>query len=187
MAAQVTFGVKGGANFAYMSIEEGMDYAFHVGAFSKITISDNFFIQPEVLFSKKGTMPTDLSYYQLECTFDYLSLPILIGWNVSDHLAIMTGPELSYLLNGTAYTLDDQIFISSAEFASWDVAIDFGLAYRISKKFSAEIRYSLGLVDVLDIMFEDLFYRPAGSIEEGKNRTIQLSANFILSRVKSKE
>jgi hypothetical protein len=180
VTAQVTFGIKGGPNFSFMNIEDGIHYSFHAGIFSETALSDVFFLRPELLYSEKGSRPTDLSAYDLYSSLVYLSMPVLVGLKVTDRFSIMTGPELNYLLDGSSYTYDDTKSISSEEYASWDVAVDFGLAYRISKKFSAELRYGLGLVDVIDIMFEDIFNRPAGSAEEGKNRTLQLSVGYIL-------
>ncbi len=185
--AQTTFGIKGGPNFSYMSVEKGINYSFHAGAFSKIVLNDFFFLQPELLYSGKGTTPGYMSAYDLECKLHYISMPVLVGWNVTDHLSVLAGPELDYLLDGSSFKYDDTKSVSSEEFASWDVAIDFGLAYGISKKFKAEVRYSLGLVDVIDIMFMDVFDRPAGCLDEGKNRTLQLSVSYVFASVVKKE
>ena len=181
--AQVTFGLKGGPNLSYMSIEKGINYSFHAGAFSEMALNDFFFLQPELLYSGKGTTPRYMSAYDLECKLQYISMPVLVGWNVTDHLAILSGPELNYLLEGSSFTYDDTKSVSAENFASWDLAMDFGLTYRISKKFKVEVRYSLGLVDVIDIMFSDIFDRPAGSAEEGKNRTLQMSVGCVIGEI----
>ena len=182
LTSQATFGIKGGPNLSVISIESSKCVLlFHAGVFGEIPVSENFLIRPELQYSRKGTMQNIVSEYSLDFAFSYLSLPVLIGWNTLDRLTLLMGPEFSYMLDGRLYTYDDQVVIDDALFEDWDMAIDFGVAYQISKKFSAEFRYSLGLCNVIEVMFTDLHGRPIGSLDEGKNRTIQLSLNYVLA------
>jgi hypothetical protein len=179
--AQSTFGLKGGPNLAYMSIDNTtITLLFHAGAFSEIQMSDKFFLRPELLYSRKGSKQTLTSTYDLDIAVSYVSIPVLAGWKASDRLSLLVGPEINYTLDGRLYLYDDQKVLDASSFEDWDVAIDLGMAYRITRKFSAEIRYSLGLINVMEVMFTDLHGRPIGSLNEGKNRTLQLSLSYAL-------
>ena len=175
--AQLALGIKGGLSLSGMSIANSKVYpSFHAGAFSEVTLNENLMLRPELLYSVKGSRPTVFNEFDLVIDLRYISMPVLVGWKATDRLNILAGHEISYLMEGIVATHDQ---VSSAEiFTPLDFAIDLGLAYQISNKFTVEFRYSLGLVNVVDIEFTDLHDRPVGSLEEGKNRSMQLSLGY---------
>ncbi len=186
LKAQTTFGVKGGPSLSFMSIDDHKSVLlFHAGAFGEIPLNDKFFLRPELLFSRKGTMQTRKSDYYLDFAFSYLCLPAMAGLKATDRLSLLIGPEISYMLDGRMYVYDDQVATDAELFASWDLAIDFGMAYQIAHRLSAEFRYCHGLINVIDIMFTDPIGRPIGSLDEGKNIGLQLSLSYVLSSKKS--
>ncbi len=158
--AQTTFGIKGGPSLSFMSIDDHKSVLlFHAGAFAEFPLSDHFFFRSELLFSRKGTMQTRESDYYLDFAFSYLCLPALADLKTSDRLSLLIGPEISYMLDGRMYVYDDQVAADAELFAPWDLAIDFGMAYQIAHRLSAEFRYCHGLINVIDVMFTDLVCR----------------------------
>jgi hypothetical protein len=57
--AQPSFGIKGGLNLSNLSIEDASDKnmitGLHAGVFLNLPVTKVFSIQPELLFSQKGT------------------------------------------------------------------------------------------------------------------------------------
>src|SRR5690606_20144558 len=82
-------GIKGGLNLSNLNIDgiddENMRPGYHVGAFFNLPISDGFAIQPEVLYSTKGTRADynqDLGVFgefnaETKFKLDYIDIPIL--------------------------------------------------------------------------------------------------------------
>ena len=79
------FGVKGGANWSTLYVDEAKDVntrmGFHFGLFGRVAPSGGLGIQAELLYDQKGaTFTTTYDAIDQETTykFDYLSLPLLV-------------------------------------------------------------------------------------------------------------
>tara|TARA_R110002073_G_scaffold4213_1_gene27905 strand:+ start:45411 stop:45953 length:543 start_codon:yes stop_codon:yes gene_type:complete len=141
-AQEVKFGVKAGVNFAQINAEfEGLGSGnsdsrtgFYIGGLADIEISEKFHLQPELLFSSEGgdTIP-----------YNYLNLPIIAKYYVVEGFNIQAGPQFGYLLN-----VDGEGDLEGANRLTF--GLDFGLGYDISEKFFAEVRYDLGLSNLVD-------------------------------------
>jgi len=179
---QTTFGVKGGLNVAYMNIDMRESHiAYHAGIFVNEDLSDKFFLQPELLYSIKGAkFPEYFFPADMDFTFYYVSMPILFGWKPADHLSLLVGPEISYLTD-YKFVINEQPIAGSDGFAEWDVSLDLGVAYAITKKLSVELRFVYGLTNVVNILFTDENGQTIGNLNEGKNRALQLSGCYRFS------
>ena len=182
---QTSFGVKGGVNVSYMNIDMRESLvSFHAGLFSRIALSEQAFLQPELLYSVKGAKFPEYFYpFDMNFTFNYISMPILFGWKATKNFSIMAGPEISYLA-------DAQLEVGeygpdgTDGFSTWDFCLDLGVAYQITKGLGVDLRFGYGLVDVVNILFTDANGQTVAVFNEGRNRTIQLGVNY---KVKSEE
>ncbi len=181
---QTSFGIKGGLNVAYMNIDGRESLvSFHAGAFSRIALSDQAFLQPELMYSVKGAKFPEYFYpFDMNFTFYYISLPVLFGWKATDQLSILAGPEISYLAD-EKLEVDERVIGVSDGFSNWDFGVDLGIAYQVTKGLGAELRFCYGLVNVVNLFFTDANGLSLGGLNEGKNRTIQLSVNYALTSV----
>ncbi|WP_299826410.1 porin family protein [uncultured Pontibacter sp.] len=140
------FGLKGGVNFAEIN---GSDKAmlgdidgytsFHAGIFAQLALSNFFSIQSELLYSRKGYERTDSTF-----RFDYLELPVLAVFNLTDNISIHLGPQIGTMVSakqeGKEVNLD--------RFNTFDYGVAAGLEARISR-FRLGGRYNLGFADVI--------------------------------------
>jgi opacity protein-like surface antigen len=94
---------------------------FFVGGFANIGVSEQFSVQPEVL-------------YVAIKDFNFLSVPILAKYSVSKEFGILAGPSLNYLLD--------------AEEDEFKLNIDFGASYDVTEEIEVNAKYSLGMGDV---------------------------------------
>ena len=181
--AQTVFGVKGGVNVSYMNIDMRESLvSFHAGAFSRIPLSDQVILQPELLYSVKGAkFPGYFYYFDMNFTFYYISMPVLVGWKATDHLLILAGPEFSYLASNKVEISKYGPDVTGG-FSALDVGLDLGVAYQITKRIGTELRFSYGLVNVSELYFTDAHGQTIGGLNEGKNRTVQLSVSYVLAK-----
>ena len=126
MQGQVRFGLKGGMNMSKFDMSSGQGveidfsnrYSFHVGGFAEIPVGGFFSVQPEFLFSAKGThcklsstfnFPPSTGYDMLSETSDltyspcYIELPIYLraGLKAGPGKVIAgVGPYFAYGIGG---------------------------------------------------------------------------------------
>ncbi len=131
-AQETRFGVRAGADFASTKVKytnpitgasdtaSASETGFFAGGFVELGLSENFAVQPEVL-------------YVAISDSNMLSVPVLAKYSFGN-INILAGPSLNYLLD--------------AEEDEFKVNVDIGASYDITENFDAEARYSIGMGDV---------------------------------------
>lgn len=152
----VSFGVKGGVNFATITGDDidspDSRTSFHVGALVEFPISDMFSIQAEALYSGKGF---DFDFEgsdgdKAELQLDYIDVPVLAKIYLTEGLSIELGPQFSFLVNEefdfNPNSDDGDIDMDDAE--SFDFGVAGGLTFVTNMGLFASGRYTYGLTDV---------------------------------------
>jgi opacity protein-like surface antigen len=123
-AQDVDFGVTAGYLNAEGKVKaEGLTFSanesgFYIGAVADFTLTDEFHIQPEVVYASIDEG-------------DGILIPIMAKYYIVDKLNLQAGPQFAFSLEDTP---ED---ISSVEF---DLGV--GVGYDITENFFAEARYS---------------------------------------------
>ncbi|MHC0442284.1 porin family protein [Flavobacterium sp. 3-210] len=162
-AQDVKFGVKGGLNVSTITgdIENASSkVGFHVGGFAEIKLSEKFAIQPELLYStqgakEKGEFEYEGNVYDAELNYKlaYINLPIMAKYYIVEKFNVEAGPQIGFLVNAKA---EATVLGNSAEedvkdsFKSVDFGINLGAGYDFTDKFSAGVRYNIGLSNMID-------------------------------------
>ena len=94
-------------------------------SFLDISLSDKLELQPEI------------NYIGIK-DFNQIQTPILLKYNIVDKFSAYAGPNFGFLLD------------TPEGINSFNVALDFGLSYDITEKFSIETRYDWGQTNLLD-------------------------------------
>ena len=161
---QGVFGIKAGASSSITAQEGVTPYAveryktaFNLGGIYRLRYK-RFVAQPELLYSVKGGSLRRLGTNEqtVRNNFNYISLPILLGWVPTEGLVLQAGPEFSYAINtpnGPGKKQDTGIAIG-AHYDFLDMA----------EKFSLHLRYIHGLNNV-----------SSNPLVEYRNRTFQVS------------
>lgn len=170
-------GVKAGPNLASMDFEESTStLLWHAGVFAHLQIGQDFFIQPEMLYNLKGADQDEnvIDPFTLRYKFEYLSMPFMFGYKVSDRFSIMAGPEMSKLVRSTIFFNEGK---SHNKFGikEVDFAVNGGIALNFTDQFGIDLRYSHGLVKAVDIVFTDINGQNLGGTGERKHRVLQAS------------
>jgi hypothetical protein len=157
--AQAEFGVKGGLNLSNLYVDEVDDedvrIGYHAGVFVNAPVVSFFSIQPELIFSTKGsTVKYDMTFFSGEYTFalNYIDLPVLGVFHLSEAFNIHVGPYAGYLVSARAINRSDNGFdfddeISRSNFKDFDYGLAGGLGFR-SDWFHAGLRYNYGLREI---------------------------------------
>jgi hypothetical protein len=157
------FGIKGGLNLTNLYVDEASDEqlkaGFNAGIFWKLAVAKGFSIQPELLYSQKGTKATYDNFIQGDGEYrfnlNYVELPLLAVINLGKHFNIHAGPYAGYLLSADVTDMDDDGSINGVAELSEDnfERFDFGLAGGIGfdiENFTIGGRYNYGLREIGD-------------------------------------
>lgn len=194
---ELRLGAKAGVNFASIGGDETDDFdgltGFHVGALVEIPISEKFAVQPELLYSSQGAKEEYSSIpfggfgikYENKLKLDYINIPIMAKYYVTDGLSIEAGPQFGILISAKAEGEATELQQGGVEsfdqdvkdsFKSLDIGFGLGAAYRLNNNIFFSARYILGIRDIA----EDVEYN--GNIEvktfKQHNNVIQLSAGY---------
>jgi hypothetical protein len=155
-AAQgVSWGVKGGVNFATLSAdgEPKPEFQYRIGliagGFFTWPMGSHLDVQPELLFSQQGAT---LDAFGADSTIktDYLVAPILVRYKLNSSgrgLVLFGGPSLAFKVSANATadfgggSVSDDI---SDEIESFDFGLVFGAGWEAGR-LSIEGRYTWGL------------------------------------------
>jgi hypothetical protein len=180
--AQSQFGVKVGgslSSFRETGSYDGEDFAFKAnllaGVYTQIAIGESIILQPELVYDRRGTIIKNSitsSSKKSRFNFAYLSLPIMIGYKVTDKVQFLVGPQANYLLTarakGDGFDNDVKDIVG---YNHYDYGVAGGVKYAINSKINAELRYYRGL----SILFERELFDSAW-----KMQSLQLHFSYAL-------
>lgn len=154
------FGIKGGANFSNISTDNAsnnkVNTGFNLGLFAKVPITKSFAIQPEIYFTTKGSEHTYQNIFvngTANYELNYIEVPVLMVFNLSNNFNFQFGPYFSYLVDAKVKNVSDVNFfnfednIDSKDINNFDTGLVAGLGVDI-KSFGLGVRYYYGFVTV---------------------------------------
>lgn len=154
----LTFGIKAGANMGKISgqsFKNEYSLGYHAGAF--VTIGGKKLgLQPEVLFNQVNT-DTATSFNQItglnnvsNIQLHYLSIPILVNYNISNILALQFGPQFGILMDQNKSLTQN----GKDAFKSGDFSLAGGVQLKLLK-FRVYGRFVGGTTDVNNLSNND--------------------------------
>jgi hypothetical protein len=169
-----SLGLKLGANLTKIDgvkFREAFNTAYQAGAFAELNFDEKWGIQPELLFSQTKTKQ-DTSLGQVvrfqntgDIKLDYLTIPVLLRYNVSRSFTLNVGPQFGILLNKN----DNLLTNGQNAFKGGDFSLVAGAQINLS---SLRIygRYNIGLTDINDV----------GNSDRWRHQQIQLGLGLKL-------
>ena len=183
----VHLGIKGGVNFSNMYTEDVDDNnvltSFNAGLYVNLPISNFISIQPELLFSRKGS---ELTYNNAfadgtaKFKLNYIEVPVLLKLNLTKNFNIHAGPYFAYLIdaqvtNETAsgnFNFEDNF--NNEDFNKIDTGIAVGIGVDFNM-IGIGARYNYGLTTVGK---EKTFAGTNYTFPDGKNSNLSVYATY---------
>jgi hypothetical protein len=147
-AQNISVGARGGLNFATATFSSsGVTVApstrtgIMLGGYATVMFTDNFGLQPELFYLGNGYTSGGVT-----TKLNYLSLPVLFRYNITEMFHLLAGPQLGVLMSakqtGGGATVDIKDAVNSSDFGiSTGLGLDFS-------KFNAGVRYYAGLSNI---------------------------------------
>lgn len=155
-------GIKGGANVNKLtgkSFNDEFSYGYHLGGFAEIGLGSKFSVQPEVVFNQ-FTQDTSsnlndlyknvLSSNRSNVKLNYISIPVLLNYKVSNILTLQAGPQFAILKDQNKTMWQN----GKEAFKGGDFSMLGGVQLKLSS-FRIYGRYALGLSNLNDIDNKD--------------------------------
>lgn len=159
VAAQgISYGVKGGINFASVSLDPSEDVntgtriGIAVGGFVALPLGSRLTIQPEGLFSQKGEK-ADLDGVVAKLELDYIEVPVLVKYAITQGASrsfhAFGGPSMAFKVRSRATASFGGTTVETGDENIKDT--DFGVVFGAGMdfgKWSVDGRYTMGLADI---------------------------------------
>ncbi|TVQ44189.1 MAG: PorT family protein [Saprospirales bacterium] len=156
----VSVGLKGGLTVSNLYIDrddlddENARFGYHVGLFSQIMFFETFGIQPEILYTTKGSKAkyTGVIDQTVRFNLSYIDIPVLMVLRPGEVLELHAGPYAGLLLSGnTEFSglIEGESDIDRDDFNTLDYGLAGGLALNFGN-VQAGLRYNLGLQKLAD-------------------------------------
>ncbi|SKB90017.1 outer membrane insertion C-terminal signal [Soonwooa buanensis] len=150
------FGIKAGANISSISKDGFEDtkskVGFNAGVFMNAPLSEQFSIQPEVMYSQMGSKVNFTDNASATLKLDYITVPVMFQFNATPQFYLEAGPEFGFLVsskakgevNGNTQTVD----LDKDNFNSFNMGAGLGLGFNFNKNIGINARYVAGFTDI---------------------------------------
>jgi hypothetical protein len=170
-AQHMNIGIKGGLNFSTIHTDVDSDFnskvGFVVGLLSHIHITENFALQPEVVYSTQGAAYkfTGIDY---KLNLNYINIPVNFQYMFDNGFRLQAGPQIGFLTSAKAVSSGSDLDMKS-NFENIDFGLTFGMSYvKPSTGFGIDLRYNLGFTNI-----------NANDVVNSYNRVLQLSLFYL--------
>jgi len=191
--AQLKVGFKAGALASSRSdggiglssgSNETAKLSYLAGAVLAYPVYDKGFLQAELLYSNEGYRAEGIGSEVIRDHLHYLSLPILLQYEITNQLSVGAGPEISYLLAARQHSTNNSGFPTGPLdwYRPFELGINLNVQYRLLEQLSVGLRYNIGLTDITENIEFSNFGRGTTVIDTGElyNRSLQLSLLYWL-------
>ena len=158
---------------------------FNVGLFAKLPITESLAIQPELLYTTKGSeLKYNNSFVNGTSTFrlNYIELPVLLVINLTNNFNLHAGPYVAYLVDGKAKNdaqgtlFDIENNLKNEDYNKFDTGLSVGVGFD-TDQLGFGVRYNYGLQKVGK---ERNFLGTNYTFPDGKNSVINLYFSYSI-------
>ncbi|HWB92481.1 MAG TPA: porin family protein [Puia sp.] len=186
--AKLRLGVSAGLNetaYNLYTLHSDWKSGLHAGIFGELPVAQKIGIEADLLYSAKGgSQHSESGVPSSSERLNYLSLPILCNFHLTNRFTVQAGPEISVLLSAS-YHSGNYSGATHGLFRSFDSGIAAGIFYDLPAGFSVGIRYIQGFKPITkELTFSDVNGNTLSSGAYGNNMAAQLTVHYTLRQSK---
>lgn len=150
-AQHTNIGIKGGLNAYTIKNDNNSNVdtkvSFHLGLIGHIHISNQFALQPELVYSVQGAQYT-VAGTDVKLNLNYVNVPLLFQYMFDNGFRLQAGPQLGILASAKSKVNDNDTDVKD-DFEPIDLGLAIGASYvNPSSNFGVDIRYNAGLSNI---------------------------------------
>jgi hypothetical protein len=147
-ASPVSFGVKAGLNVSSINSDDAKAKAgLYAGVFANIPVASSFSVQPEVLYNGMGAK--NKNYSDVRLNLDYISVPVMLQYNVLPEFYLEAGPQFSFAINKKIKGDGGSVDVDNY-YKGFDFGVGIGAGYYIAQGFGVTARFVAGATDIIE-------------------------------------
>lgn len=151
--------------------------SLQAGVFARVPLVGKLVLQPELNYSRRGAENAIGGASSDRIDLNYLALPVLANFFVTDKFYLTAGPEVGVGLNN-----DGALRASSLD-PAFDLGFQAGLGVDMFKSLGFKIAYTHGFVDHAEFVFtEDDPLIDANTIDYGRTRGVFCAMYYFIGR-----
>jgi len=165
----ITYGVKAGLNVSSLTKTNELNNfrpkaGFYGGGFINIPLSNQFSLQPEILFSQSGGK-YDKTFgnkkYSFTRNVNNIAIPVMFQYKALPNFYLEAGPEFDIALRGSikaesgASDLIEQEEANHSSLSRLNLGIGIGAGYYFTSNFGVTARYTAGLTETRGLSLID--------------------------------
>jgi hypothetical protein len=182
--AQIKLGIKAGESFSNQRINASTGSMFagdrfkgyHAGVIADINLGKNFYLQPQLLFSRKGaTHFSSVDSLATKVRFSYIELPVNIMYKADvafGKVFVGTGASFSYAVGGNEQYGGNTKKLYSGPVKNWkrgDISMNVTAGLELNNGLFVSANWQKGLIDI---------YKPVDA--SVKNKSVSVSVGYLL-------
>jgi Outer membrane protein beta-barrel domain len=182
--AQLKVGITGGSNLneQRINVKSGSMYAgdrfrgYHAGLVAELNLGGNFYLQPQLLFSRKGsTYFNSTSTGEVKVRMNYIELPVNLLYKMElpfGKAFAGAGAAFGYAIGGYEQQGGVKTTLFSGTAKNWkreDISMNFLAGFEFNNGFFASVNYQKGLTDI---------YKADGV--SVKNKSFSVSVGYLV-------
>ncbi len=172
-AQHANIGIKGGLNAFTVSNDNNSDndfkLGFNLGLLGHFHITDQFALQPEIVFSTQGAKFTEAGT-DFNLNLNYINIPVLLQYMFDNGFRLQAGPQVGILASANLEANNNSLDVSD-DFESLDLGLSVGFSYvNPESNFGYDLRYNHGLSSI-----------NASNNVNAYNRGIQLGVFYLFN------
>lgn len=161
-AQHTNIGIKGGLNAFTIKSDNDNDaetkLGYHIGLIGHIHISDQFALQPELVYSVQGARYT-VAGEDANLHLNYFNVPLIFQYMFDNGFRLQAGPQLGFLASAKAEVDGNDTDVKDS-FEKMDVGLGLGASYvNPVSNFGVDFRYNVGLTNINENSNDEAFNR----------------------------
>jgi outer membrane protein with beta-barrel domain len=138
--SEPTFGILAGGTLSNISNYDAENrLGFVIGVYVERSFTEKLSLLTNISYAQRGAIGND-NFSSIK--LDYITIPIMVQYNMSDNLGIFTGIAWDTLISAKGDNLDRN------DIRDDDWRVPVGLGYNISRDLKVGISYHFGLTDI---------------------------------------
>jgi len=170
-------GVKSGINIATQEVKGPYPFSIqpivrtHIGVITELKLNKIGF-QGEFMYSGHGCQYSGILNQQLKSTFDYINVPLMFKWYITDNLSLVVGPQFGMIFDQEFQ--DDRTGVVTSEdfstlYSRFETSVGGGIEWEFYNRIGIYGRYIYGITEI----DEGISYLPFT-----KNKTLQFGLSY---------
>jgi hypothetical protein len=185
-SAQNFTAIRGGAALSNLKYKVESDNRARMtwfgGLVANFELQEQFFVRTELSYSKRGYQrPATATATKGTISYNYLSIPLLAGYQPVKNLSIMAGPELGYMLSAKAKDDINSSDIMGFVQNRFSVDANAGVSWSLTPELMLDAHFLIGLTSLYRVIYTDANGVDTGAGRDGFNRVLQVGLLYKIS------